>query len=204
MKPIPAGGHIRTSLDNTWITPESILEPVRAYFRGAIAFDPASSGDNPTKAKRFCAAVPGTLFSGHPVDDGLFPSPEAEPVQVTGELVSEDGLEINWPVRGTFCNPPYGEHLNAWLNKFSAEAHEGKEIIALLPCSRWEGQPMHELLPHANAVCFHRGRVKFISSRDGQPCAGNPGANMLLGLNVSIVQWFESFSDLGCCLQITG
>ncbi len=53
----------RKSLDTTWRTPEWILERVRALFKGPIPFDPSTGVDNPTRALRYCAGPPGTLFA---------------------------------------------------------------------------------------------------------------------------------------------
>lgn len=58
MKPLPkvqAGGILRTSLDNTWRTPERINAAARAYFQGPAPFDAATGLENPVGALRFCA-----------------------------------------------------------------------------------------------------------------------------------------------------
>ena len=75
-------------------------------------------------------------------------------------------------------------------------------ILALLPASRWETAYLHQLLALEGVVCFHRGRVKFVSSRDGAAVAGNPGANMILGLNVDRARFARAFGPLGLCLEL--
>lgn len=180
MKKAPAGGIVRVSLDNTWRTPESILDAARAYFGGPIPFDPATGPENPTSALRFCAGPPGTMFAGT-------------------KLEEQSGLEVAW-AWPTWCNPPYGAELNKWLAKIVHEAERGAEIVSLLPCNRFEGEPLQRALERADALCLHRGRVKFISSIDGKPVSGNPYASMLVGWNVDRARWRAAFKPLGGCV----
>jgi hypothetical protein len=178
---VQAGGIVRTSLDNSWRTPEWILERVRAYFGGPIGFDPASAPDNPTKAERFLYGAPGTMFS-----------------QETGQ----NGLDAEWPLRGTYANPPYGSELRAWLLKFAAEAARGVEVVTLLPCSRWEATYFQETLARAAVVCLLRGRVAFVSSIDGAEVPGNCSGSMILGFNVDAARFHEAFGPIGTCFAV--
>jgi hypothetical protein len=191
VKPVQAGGIIRTSLDNTWKTPEYVLDAARAYFGGPIPFDAATTEANHTGALRFAALPVGTLQG-----PSLFPEPEK-----VGTLQGPDGLALSWDWP-TWCNPPYGEHLKAWLAKIAREAGRGAEILALLPCSRWEQAYLTDCLASANAICFHRGRISFISSIDGEAVDGNPTASMFLGCNVSPARFVAAFGDLGRCFTI--
>ena len=187
LRKAPAGGIVRTSLDNSWKTPQKILERVRLYFcSGKIEFDPASAPDNPTGAERFCAGAPGTLFAADlPAED----------------LARRNGLEVawDWP---TFLNPPYGRELKDWLAKIRDEARRGTEIVALLPCSRWEQGYLQAALLDATAMCLIRGRVAFVSSIDGAAVGGNPYASMLVAWCASPVRFRGAFDALGTCLAI--
>lgn len=193
-KKAPAGGIIRESADNTWRTPEWILDCARAYFGGPIPLDPASGPDNPTRAKRYFT--------------GLEPSAAPEP-GLFGSLIDEaalvaarrSGLEEPWG-EPTWCNPPYGGEIKAWLKKMQIEAARGTTIIALLPCARWEQGYMHATMAAANAVCWIRSRVDFVSSIDGAAVKGNPYASMLLGFCVDISRWHKAFGDIGGCFSI--
>ena len=187
MRKAPAGGIVRVSLDNGWKTPPELLECVRAYFGGQIPFDPATTPDNPTGAREFCAGVPGRLFS-----------------QGTNLFARCNGLEVRWDLTvanrirsGVFVNPPYGRELRAWLQKIADEAELGVEIVALLPCSRFEQLYFQEALAVANALCLVRGRVKFISALDGKPVGGNPYASMFVGWNVDYGRWARAFLPVG-------
>lgn len=189
---VQAGGIIRTALDNTWQTPEYILDAARAYFGGPIPFDAATTTANPTRALRYCA-LPAAEDTG----PSLFP----DPAEGAGAMRGPDGLAVEWDAP-TWVNPPYGEHLRAWLAKIASEARRGAEVVALLPCSRWEQGYFTDVLATANAVCFHRGRIAFISSIDGEPVGGNPSASMLLGCNVDRARWLAAFGDIGACFGL--
>jgi hypothetical protein len=189
-----AGGHVRTSLDNTWRTPEKILERVRVYFGGDIPLDPASGPDNPTRALRFFT---GAEPSSAPVP-GLFTEVEDLDALARARVC---GLATPWDAP-VWCNPPYGRELRAWLKKMIAEGTRGTEIIALLPTARWEQPYLHDALRAALHLCLIRGRVDFISSIDGQPVRGNPSGSMLLGYCTSPARFSEAFSPLGACFEV--
>lgn len=194
---VRAGGFHREALDNTWRTPEHILERVRAYFGGPIPFDPATGPENPTRALRWCT---GDL-PAPPVAPSLFPVPDEERTAEQLRLARACGLATpwDWPV---WVNPPYGGEVRAWLEKIRAERARGTEIVALLPTSRWETDYLQAALAEAVALCLIRKRVSFVSSQDGAACGGNTSGSMLVGWNVSPARWRRAFSPLGMCLSV--
>ena len=135
---------------NDWLTPPHILDVVRRL--GPIDLDPCILGWDP--------AV-------HP--DGL-----VRP-WVNDPAVSDRGV--------VFVNPPYGRGLvEKWVDKAIREAavplerNTNRSIVLLLP-ARTE-QPwfqslawlrVHSALPQGNsaALCFIRGRVRFINPDTG-------------------------------------
>jgi hypothetical protein len=181
---VRAGGPLRRAADTTWKTPEFVLERVRVAHGGAIPFDPASALDNPTKADRYCAGPPGTLFAAAAaaakveplqrrivgfeeegkkhapvalVHAGHDPACECERCR----LVCRSGLEAdwNWP---WWCNPPFNEE---WIRKIGREAKRrhaddllsgtrGIPGLALLPCNRQEEPFFHEMFEAASLVCY--------------------------------------------------
>lgn len=177
---VQAGGILRKSIDGTWRTPEYVLERARAYFGGPIPFDPATGPENPTKAVRFCAGPSGTLFAGD-------------------SLETKNGLEVEWVDYPTWVNPPFSKE---WTVKIGEEAGKGAEIVALLPCNRFETDYFQEMFARASVVCFHKGRIKFISSQDGVPVEGNPYASMFVGFNVVVDRFREAFGPLGLVVDV--
>lgn len=197
---VPAGGHHRKALDNTWRTPEWLLDRVRVYFGGPIPFDAASAPDNPTKAEVYCVPPAGPMFAEF--------DPAPEPAQLTliepeeAELVGErlvvDSLAEDWPTDRAWINPPYGSAIYDWMAKIVRSGRdEGREIVALIPTSRWEVQRFQRFFGELDAVTLIRKRVAFISSRDLKPVRGNTSGSMLCGINVDRGAWLEAFGSLG-------
>ena len=123
-----------------WRTPPEVLAPIEA-FAGRIALDPCSGPDSIVRA-RVSIAPP------------------------------EDGLAVDWRRRAKggliFCNPPYSE-VAAWAKKASEEARHRAEIVLLVPArtdTRWWQE---SIAPHADAVCFWKGRIRFLGGKDSAP-----------------------------------
>ena len=181
-------------MDNTWRTPEWLLDMARAYFGGPIPFDAATAPDNPTRALRYVVPAAGPLFPGHepPMFEGA-----AEPV---GERILGDGLALDWPP-AVWCNPPYGSHLRAWMQKFVEQSARGVEIVTLIPSSRSETDYMQAAIAACSHLCLIRKRVAFISSRDLKPVKGNTSGSLLVGFNTAPGRWSAAFSAAGLCLS---
>ena len=70
------------------------------------------------------------------------------------------GTEREWGT-STFCNPPYGPSIAAWLAKGAAEARQGKTVVFLLP-ARTDTRWFHDIvLPNGPEIRFIRGRLHF-------------------------------------------
>jgi hypothetical protein len=83
-----------------------------------------------------------------------------------------DGLAPPW--RGTvYVNPPYGAGLDRWVEKSSWEAHELRrcEVVMLLPAAVDTRMWQDVLFPTAAAVCFWRGRIRFVGAKAAAPMA---------------------------------
>lgn len=88
-----------SSKNMRWRSPEGFLDLVRQL--DEIGLDPATSADNPVKAKAFFT----------PTQDGL------------AQSWLGHGL--------VYVNPPYGRALPLWVKKASLEAAKGAEIVML-------------------------------------------------------------------------
>lgn len=168
--------------NTVYITPDSILDPVRNLFGGIIPLDPATEPSNPTKARSY-GTNPAT-FKG----------------ALTGNNLG-DGLELPWSeFDGTFVNPPYGKEIRAFCEKIHEEAVQGAQIVALLPAgARFATKYFQKfILSEAlDAVLFIRGRVKFLRP-DGSPTTGsNPYDSALYFYNCELEQVKKEFGHLG-------
>jgi hypothetical protein len=165
----------QSSRTGVWFTPRKVLDCVDAYFGGKIPFDPYTSGDNPTNARKFAT------------------------IEADGNRTS---WAIHG---GVFCNPPYGAKngLNACLDKIALEASEGTEIICLVSATRFETGRGQECIlnDNMNMICFPKGRVKFLDEH-GTPHNRNTQPSVIYGYNARPGAFKEAFGELGRVMQI--
>jgi len=131
--------------ENEWYTPLQYVEAARSVL-GEIDLDPASSlsAQEKIQAKKF--------FSK-----------------------SQDGLMHEWEGR-VWLNPPYAQPL-IWnfVEKLVLELTESRVTQAiLLTHSYTDTAWFHHAESIAAAICFTRGRVKFVDA-DGEECAPTQG-----------------------------
>lgn len=81
--------------------------------------------------------------------------------------VEDDGLQRFWPIGLVYVNPPYSQ-LRKWLAHCAARGTTGAEIIALVP-ARTDTRAWHESATTARAVCFWRGRLRFVGALHPAP-----------------------------------
>jgi hypothetical protein len=114
----------------------------------------------------------GQVFGGIPDLDPCSNSHGKPNVQARTHYTSaDDGLTRPWHGR-VFLNPPYGREIAAWIEKLRAEwrREEVTEVIALLP-ARTDTAWFEALTAETDdpVVCFLRGRLVFVGSRDPAP-----------------------------------
>jgi hypothetical protein len=126
-----------------WRTPPEVLDLVRAALRGRIDLDPCASRE---------ALGAGGLIGEQ---RNIFGPPDAS------------GLEEPWAGR-VYVNPPF-DGLAEWATKCRREHEEhGAEVILLLP-ARTDTAYWHEHVSTAKAVCFWRGRMRFVGASASAP-----------------------------------
>ena len=135
-----------------WYTPAGIIDRVLAVF-GHIDLDPCSN------AHGDAANVPAR-FHYTKADDGLASS-WAMPRWVDDEGRESAAVKV-------YMNPPYGAEIGPWIERLCAAYETGEitEAIALVPArvdTAWF-QPLF-----AYALCFVRGRLKFVGAADSAP-----------------------------------
>lgn len=135
-------GYMPRAAKSDWRTPPEVVDLVRAALRGRIDLDPCANRE----------ALAGGLIGEK---RNIFGPPDAS------------GLEEPWSGR-VFVNPPFDE-LGAWAAKCRRE-HElhGCEVVLLMP-ARTDTAYWHEHVSTANAVCFWRGRIRFVGAPAAAP-----------------------------------
>jgi hypothetical protein len=136
-----------SSENMNWQTPEDHLALVRSV--RTILLDPYTASDNPTKARFYCTP---THAHGAWRDGALVP---------WATLTLRYGGQV-------FTNPPYGDYLATFSQKFEEEARKGAEITALVP-ARTDTAWWNRCADAASGLLLWRGRVKFIDPATGKP-----------------------------------
>lgn len=111
----------------------------------------------------------------------------------------EDGAVLPWGEDSIFCNPPYGEAKDRWVERCCAEATGGKRIALLLPAHP-ETQTFHRALRAAETVLLIRARLRFgVLRQNGRQEAASHGS-ALFGFNLDLSGLDP---QLGCCVART-
>lgn len=85
-----------------------------------------------------------------------------------GSPLGDDALAVVKWLSPAFCNPPYGEGMEKWLDKFIEQAKLGVTTVALLPArisTRW----WYEKVVPFSDIIFLVGRVPFIDPNRTKP-----------------------------------
>lgn len=74
--------------------------------------------------------------------------------------ININGLAHTWAGEVAFCNPPYGSHIGAWVEKAHIEAQHGATVVMLIP-ARTDTSYWHDFCMRAAEIRFVRGRLAF-------------------------------------------
>lgn len=96
-------------------------------------------------------------------------------------MLPQDGLSVSWVNEGiTYVNPPYGREQGAWVQKAKDTADAGGSVILLIPARTDTKLWQRVIFPHATAISFWKGRIKFVGATASAPF---PSALILFGQN---------------------
>jgi ParB family chromosome partitioning protein len=162
------GAHVgQNSGENEWYTPKVYIDAAR-YVMSSIDIDPASSD----KANEI---VKATKY--YTIDD--------------------NGLEQPWD-GNVWMNPPYAQPLVSYFTKTLIEKWISGEIqqACVLVNNATETNWYQPMLDYANAVCFIKGRVKFIN-KNGNPSGAPLQGQTVLYFGGNIEKFTKAFGELG-------
>lgn len=165
--------YISESSHNEWYTPVFIVDCCR-FVLGSIDFDPFSSelANQTVKAASFLTK-----------DDDAF--------------ISE------WKTGTCFINPPYQRKIIQQSIKYTIKHFENKENSGIVLVNVDSGTTwFHSLLLHANAVCFLRGRLKFIDGNGIKNSAGNTRSQALFYFGENADLFIQMFSLHGTSIKL--
>lgn len=96
----------------------------------------------------------------------------------------EDGCEKEWVGHSVFCNPPYGEARDRWVDKCIAVG-KTKPVVLLIP-SHTDTRTLQRAMEACTSALFFKGRLKFGVLRDnGRQEAASHGS-VALGFGVDL------------------
>jgi len=157
---------------NEWYTPEIYISAVRVLFDGKIDLDPASS----EIANKVVMA--DTFYS-----------------------LEDNGLSKTWTGK-VWLNPPYAQpHIMYFMQKMVNEYSIGNvsEAVALThnyTDTAW----FHCAASVCSAICFTRGRIRFLSPDGKKACPTQGQAFFYYGFNV---EKFETiFKEFGLIVNV--
>ncbi len=130
---------------------------------------------------------------------GIGLDPCTEPDNPTGAAMfytpPQDGAALPWDAETVFCNPPYGEARNRWVDRCIEESR-CRRVILLMP-SHTETKVSQRAMAAATSVLFVRGRLRFgIPRKTGQTEAASHGS-ALYGFGVDL----EPLAALGVVMR---
>lgn len=111
------------------------------------------------------------------------------------ERAKDKGEELFGLLRSMVSSP-----IVLWTKKIHLEVRRGVELIALLPCGArfsteyWQS---HILIAELRAMCFVRGRIKFIDGKTGKIGKGPNYDSMFYGYNVQVDRFASALKPLG-------
>lgn len=156
--------------EHEWYTPAEYIDAAR-FVMGSIDTDPASSevANRTVQAMRFYTK-------------------------------ENDGLQQRWSGR-VWLNPPYAQPLIAQFSEAVTARYESGEIeqACILVNNATETAWFQQMLAACSAVCFIRGRIKFIDpvgNASGAPLQGQ--AVLYMGMQSALFR--EAFSPFGVVL----
>lgn len=121
--------------------------------------------------------------------DGIGLDPCTEPDNPTVALsfysLPNDGCIMPWSASTVFCNPPYGEARDRWVERCIKESQNGKKIVLLIPAHP-DTRTFQKAMAASTSVLFVKGRLKFGVLRENRRQEAASHGSALIGFNVDL------------------
>jgi phage N-6-adenine-methyltransferase len=78
----------------------------------------------------------------------------------------ENGLAQAWQGERVWCNPPYGRHIQKWIEKC---ANEPSDLTVMLIPARTDTKAWHQWIFDKAEIRFIKGRLKFGGHKNSAP-----------------------------------
>ncbi|QGZ42703.1 DNA N-6-adenine-methyltransferase Dam [Pseudoduganella flava] len=115
--------------------------------------------------------------------------PCTEPDNPTGArrfyALPQDGCALPWAGNTVWCNPPYGEARDRWVEKCIQAAHAGVQVALLIPAHP-DTRIFQIAMQSCTSILFVRGRLKFGVLRENLRQEAASHGSALFGFNVDL------------------
>jgi len=95
-----------------------------------------------------------------------------------------DGAVLSWNHRSVYCNPPYGEAKDRWVERCISEGNF-RSVVLLIP-SHTETRTFQKALGAADSVVFVRARLRFGVLRANRRQEAASHGSAVFGFRVSL------------------
>ena len=96
-----------------------------------------------------------------------------------------DGCRLPWDAETVFCNPPYGEARNRWVDRCIEVAAAGRKVVLLIP-AHTDTKSFQRAMENCTSILFVRARLRFgVLRESGRQEAASHGS-ALIGFNVDL------------------
>ncbi len=120
---------------------------------------------------------------------GIGLDPCTEPDNPTGAdkfyCPPQDGCALPWDTATVFCNPPYGEAKNRWVERCIEEGAK-RGVVLLIP-SHTETRVFQAALWACTSVLFVQGRLRFGVLRENRRQEAASHGSALFGFGVDLL-----------------
>jgi hypothetical protein len=96
----------------------------------------------------------------------------------------DDGCSLPWDARNVFCNPPYGEARNRWVER-CIEVGKVSKVVLLIP-SHTETRIFQTALEACSSVLFFKARLRFGVLRENRRQEAASHGSALFGFGVDL------------------
>lgn len=96
----------------------------------------------------------------------------------------QDGASLPWCASSVFCNPPYGEARNRWVEK-CIKVGKVRPVILLIP-AHTETRIAQQALKSCSGVIFVKARLRFGVLRENRRQEAASHGSMILGFGVDV------------------
>ena len=171
-------------------TAGSITSPLLGdYSRAAHRFD-NEKRRRPDSHERQAMLTPSYVLEPiREVLGGIGLDPCTEPDNPTGAKtfyhLPMDGCALPWDEPTVFCNPPYGEARNRWVEKCISESPHRK-IVLLIP-SHTETRVFQRAIAHCSSVLLVQARLRFGVLRENRRQEAASHGSAIFGFGIDLL-----------------